>query len=615
MCGICGYYGRNSFHQDELKKMTAALAHRGPDADGIYSDETVGLGHKRLCILDLSALANQPMLSHDQRFLITYNGEVYNFKKIAAELKMNFSTASDTEVILEAFIKWGVDFVNKLNGMFAMAIYDKQKTELILYRDRLGIKPLFYYWNENKFAFASEIKSLLEIDTIKNSRALNDAAVNAFLHLGYIPEPLTIYKNIFKFPAGHYCRINSTTNAIEPVSFWKPEDQVKKNVATDFRSAKQTFGELIKSSVAYRLISDVPYGTFLSGGIDSSLVTAVAQQQTGNLKTFSIGFKESKYNEAGFAKSVADYLKTDHHEFMVSEDDALQLINELTSVYDEPFADSSAIPTMLVSRMAREHVKMTLSGDGGDELFLGYGAYRWAQRLNNPLINFLRKPIALSLSTMGDREKRAAHLFRYNDSERIRSHIFSQEQYFFSEDEIKNLVRPSFDISIAVSQDFSSLQRVLSAPEAQAFFDLKYYLKDDLLVKVDRASMHYGLEVRVPLLDYRIVEFALNISPELKSQNGIDKLLLKETLYDYIPKKFFERKKQGFSIPLCQWLKKDLHFLIDEYLNEAVISKFDIVNYKAVEELKLKFGKGNDYLYNRIWLLIVLHKFMIEKFS
>jgi asparagine synthase (glutamine-hydrolysing) len=618
MCGITGYISfNNKFSEADLHLMTDAIAHRGPDADGYFVEEGVGLGHRRLSILDLSASANQPMISNDGRYVIVFNGEVYNFKEIAAELKQvnpsfKFKTTSDTEVILEAFAQWGENFVQKLNGMFAFAIFDIANNELFVYLDRMGIKPIYYYWDKENFVFASELKAFKQLKS-KIDFKINTAAINEFLHLGYIPHPHSIYENIKKFPAASYFKIKD--NELTIFNYWKLEEKITANAENNYTTAKQTLKELIESSVNYRMISDVPFGTFLSGGVDSSLVTAVAQKFSDKpVNTFSIGFKENKHNESAFAKNVAGYLKTNHHEFIVTEKDAIELADQLQTIYDEPYADSSAIPTLLVSKLARQHVKMTLSGDGGDELFMGYGAYQWAKRLSTPFLTAFKSPIAFGLSQLNSRYKRVGELFRYQDDAVKKSHIFSQEQSLFSRNEIKNLLHPQFFEAINLTENFDNLNRTLLPEEEQALFDINYYLKDDLLVKVDRATMHHSLETRVPLLDYRIVEFSINLSPELKIKNKEAKYLLKQVLYDYIPKTFFERPKWGFSVPLVNWLKRDLKFLIDEYLSERIINKHGIVKYEKVRILKKQFLEKNvNYLYNRIWLLIVLHQWLEEE--
>jgi asparagine synthase (glutamine-hydrolysing) len=609
MCGICGFYSQTEFvDQTELKKMADSLAHRGPDAEGIYCNHVAGLAHRRLSILDLSDNANQPMESHSRRYIIVFNGEIYNYKDIAKELNIAFRTSSDTEVILEAFEEWGVTFVNKLNGMFSISIYDKEEKRMYLFRDRLGIKPLFYYWEGDRFAFASELKAFNHIDYIKDKIEINHTAISEFLHLGYIPEPNTIYRNIRKFPAGHFGIVDESGLRIE--AYWMIEGAVRRNIISDYQDAKKRLNQLVEQSVSARLISDVPFGSFLSGGIDSSLVTAVAQKFTKEkLNTFSIGFKESSYNEAKYAKSVSDYLGTNHHELIISQKDAKEMIPDLLDYYDEPYADSSAIPTMILSRFARKSVSMVLSGDGGDELFHGYGVYSWAKHLSNPLIKGFRFPIGNSLSKLSEKYKHRAEIFKYQKSEQLKSHIFSQEQFYFSISEIQSLmIKPSAD-DINLLEDFSYFVRKLTPKENQAIFDLRYYLKDDLLTKLDRASMRYSLEARVPLLDHNIVEFALNLSPKLKVNQKVKKYLLKEVLYDYVPASYFDRPKWGFSIPLKEWLKGDLKFLIDHYLSKSMIVKHKIIDPNAVSALINRYLGGEDYLYNRIWLLIILHQF------
>ena len=631
MCGIAGIYSNTQqFSEQKIRKMIDTLQHRGPDADGIFLGEKCALGHKRLSILDLSNQANQPMTSHNDRFVMVYNGEVYNYREIAAELKLThqceFKTSSDTEVILEAFAFYGVDFVEKLNGMFAIAIYDKQTNELFLFRDRVGIKPLYYSTIDNDIYFASELKAITTPITIgvKEKLSINFSAIEHFLHVGFIPAPLSIYNNVFKLESGHYLKINA--QGIEKYKYWSALDVVAEKTITNEKEALVKFSDLLSSAVQYQLKSDVPFGVFLSGGIDSSLITAQASAISSvSVNTFSIGFKENKFNESIYAEKVAKHLKTNHHEFIVTQHDAIELMDELIKVYDEPFADSSAIPTMLVSKLAKKHVTVCLSGEGGDELFMGYGAYQWAKRLNNPLVTPLKKPIAYLLENSKTRFQRHAGYFKNENQQLQYSHILSQEQYFFSTSEIQQLLTSSAyektllhqSLFLDFDEKLSRLPRKLNAMEKQSLFDVNFYLQEDLLAKVDRASMHYSLETRVPYLDHRIIEFALNLSPKLKYKNNTTKYLLKEVLYQYVPKEIFDRPKQGFAIPLSKWLKTDLMYLINDYFNDTVINKHGIVNYKEVEQLKKRYFLGEDYLYNRIWLLIVLHKFLenIDKWN
>jgi asparagine synthase (glutamine-hydrolysing) len=614
MCGIAGHYSKTSFFApDDIKRMTDCMAHRGPDADGHFAQGPVALGHRRLSIIDLSVAANQPMYSHNDRYVIVFNGEIYNFQEVAKELNVPMKTHGDTEVILEAFVQFGERFVEKLNGMFAIAIYDKQTEDLYVYRDRIGIKPIYYYWDGINFAFASELKGLRNVPAILGKLSLDKQALNNYFHLEYIPEPLSIYKEVKKQPSGSYIKIVNNVFSIN--YYWELKDKVKPEVVTDEKQAMETLRGLVESSVRYRMISDVPFGTFLSGGTDSSVVTAVAQSISKvPVNTFSIGFKEAKFNESHFAAAVAKHLGTNHHEFIVSTDDALALVESVIDAYDEPFSDSSAIPTMLVSKLARKYVTMTLSGDGGDELFMGYGAYTWANRLNNPLVKTFRKPIGAALSMAGNKYKRAGQLFKYEDESTRKSHIFSQEQYVFAGYELKDLFTKEYYTGVNIDENTPALPRKLSVAEEQAFFDMRYYLKDDLLVKVDRATMQYSLETRVPLLDYRIIEFALNLDEQLKVKNGTQKYLLKELLYSYVPRELFNRPKWGFSIPMGDWFKKELRPLLDETLSEEKTNQIGILNYATVASLKQRFFNGEDYLYKKLWQMVVLHKWA-EKYK
>lgn len=614
MCGIAGIFSNTKqFSEEQLRKMADVISHRGPDADGYFSKDNVCLAHKRLSIIDLSSDANQPMHSQNGKYTIVYNGEVYNYDDLRREQSIKTQTSSDTEIVLEMLAKTGTEALEWFNGMFSIALYNDEDKSLLIARDRVGIKPLFYFWDGEVFAFASELKSLLQLDYIRNQSEHNSVAINEFLHLGYIPEPNTIYKNIYKLPAGSYLKIKDNGPVIE--HYWKITSHISPEVYDNELQAKEILRDLVEDSVRLRLKSDVDFGAFLSGGIDSSLVAAIAQRNLNSkLNTFSIGFDNAKHDESQYARKVAEYLGTDHHEQIVTEKEAVQLVPELLNIYDEPYADSSAIPTLMVSKMARENVTMTLSGDGGDELFMGYGAYKWAERLSGGSLKQFRKPVSALASVMSSRFKRAGKVLEYESVDTIKSHIFSQEQYFYKRQEIKSMLNPDFQSAINLQEDYSNVARTLEPAEAQSVFDMHYYLRDDLLTKVDRASMHHALEARVPLLDHNIVEFALNVSPRLKVKDGVQKHLLKELLYDYVPSQFFQRPKWGFSIPLNNWLQTDLQFLISDYLSPQVVAEVGIVDNKYVQKLvKLFMGGKNDYLYNRIWLLIILHKFMVKR--
>ncbi len=621
MCGIAGYISlNNSIRPAELVKATSAIRHRGPDAEGFYfsSDEKVGLGHRRLSIIDLSSSANQPMFSSDGRYVIVFNGEIYNFRELHQKLRdkgASLKTTSDTEVILQLFAEQGVDCFKDFNGMFALAIYDIEKKVLTLCRDHAGIKPLFIYRNENEIIFSSELKS---IQSIKGRQlAINKNAIPFFLHLGFIPHPVTIFKNVEKFPSAHYQQIDTTQNNLNYLSnnltaFWRLETKIEKDPLKEEKFAKEKLRELLFDSIEKQLISDVPIGTFLSGGVDSSLVTAISSKVSSKkINTFSIAIDDGKYNESKYARQVAENLQTHHHEFNVKEKEVMELINDFLPVYDEPFADSSALPTMMVSRLAKKNVTVALSGDGGDELFMGYGSYNWAKTLDGKWISLIREPLYQASKLMNDKYQRAGNLFNYRDKRNLKTHIFSQEQYFFSEKELNNLlIKDDFDFS--KENDTCVNGRKLTAREKQSLWDFNYYLPDDLLVKVDRASMHYALEIRVPLLDYRIIEFAFNLSSDLKIRENEMKYLLKKVLYDYVPKEIFERPKWGFSIPLKKWLKTDLSYLMEKYTAKNVVEKYNLLHYSEVEKIKKQYYAGRDYLFNRLWAIIVLHWWLEE---
>ncbi len=417
MCGIAGAFSKKSIDKVAMQKATDTLLHRGPDAGGYYLDksEKVFLGHRRLSIIDLSDTANQPMFSADGRYVMVYNGEIYNFNELRVKLPdQKWKTHSDTEVILELFAKYGVDSLAWLNGMFAIAIYDQQTNKLFICRDQIGIKPIFYYRDETDLIFGSElkvIKDALKQFSKEKKLEINKEAIPHFLHLGFIPEPLTIFQKVYKFPSAHYGIIDTVSGKLELHKYWSAEKHFLQSPITSETEAFGKYKDILFEVVQSQMISDVPLGTFLSGGIDSSLVTSVASKlATQKVKTFSIGFHENKYDESPYAEAIAKHLNTEHQTFKVSVNDILELIPSLLEVYGEPFADSSAFPTMLVSRLARQKVTVTLSGDGGDEMFQGYGMYTWAKRLQNPLLKTFRTPVYHITQMMGNRYKRGGDL-------------------------------------------------------------------------------------------------------------------------------------------------------------------------------------------------------------
>lgn len=604
-----------------VQAMRDTLRHRGPDAEGSYvnEDATIALGHTRLSIIDLHETANQPFISGNGRYVIVFNGEIYNFKLIKQELHekygLTFRTNSDTEVLAESFSIWGVDMLPKLSGMFAIAILDKDTNKVYLFRDRVGKKPIFYFKSERLFAFASEIKALLQHPEMRRQVKVDLTTVTSFLHLGYIPEPKTIYSNIYKFPAGHYGEVDSNLN-FHTKPYWRLQDQVHQTKLSSPKEAKDKLKLLLDQSVQSRLLSDVPLGSFLSGGTDSSLISAIASKHvSGSLRTFSIGFHESKFDESKYAVSVARHLNTLHTEYKLGHREAIDLMESYLEHFDEPFADTSAIPTMLVSKLARKEVTVALTGDGGDELFQGYGSYVWANRLESARWNFFKRPLRIVLKgTNQSRFHRIADLLEPVKDEGLRSHIFSQEQYFFSQNEIQNqLLKDRSDFVEFNYTDAPEFSEELSPGEKQSLFDLQYYLKDDLLVKVDRASMLYSLECRCPFLDHSIIEFALSIDEHLKIKNGTGKWMLKELLKDYLPTELVNRPKWGFSVPLANWLKGELSYLMENFLNVNITREIGLFKSEYVEQLKTNFKLNNkEYLYHRLWSIIVLHKWIKE---
>lgn len=614
MCGIAGYYSAEltSAHVD-VRIMTQALAHRGPDAEGSYTADNVSLGQRRLSIIDLSESANQPMISPCGRYVMAYNGEIYNFKVLRQYLEQHFTaytwrTQSDTEVVLAAFMYYGKAFVSHLKGMFAIAIYDTHTHILYMYRDRVGIKPLYYYWQNNTLVFASELKAITALPMVKHKLTVNAVAVNHYLYTAYIPAPHTIYEQIYKFPQGSYAEYDGQNLNI--YSYWQLPTAAESEYMSDEHSAKQHLRSLLEHTVEQCMFSDVPMGSFLSGGIDSSTITAVAQSLSATpVNTFSIGFYDV-HNEAGYAARVAHELGTCHHELYVKEQDAIDMIPLLLQVYDEPYADSSAIPTMLLSHMTREHVTMALSGDGGDELFMGYGAYTWAHRLAHPALYAMRYPIAMALAMGGNREQRVARLMRVPGRDSMKSHIFSQEQFCFSQQEIQRLLIPA--TACAIDENKVNAMAA-TAEERQALYDFHYYLPDDLLVKVDRASMRYSLEVRVPFLEQDIVEYAYSLPLKWRWHNGEGKYLLKQVLYDYLPQSMMERPKWGFSVPLQRWLQGDLGYLIDTWLSREAVERTQVLRWNVVERYIQQFRSGHGYMYNRLWLMIVLQQFLLRE--
>ncbi|TXB67277.1 asparagine synthase (glutamine-hydrolyzing) [Vicingus serpentipes] len=605
MCGITGFVSQK-FNIEHLYKMTRSIKHRGPDTEGYFYDESssIGLGHRRLSILDLSEHANQPMTSHCERYVIVFNGEVYNYKEIAKNIERTWRTTSDTEIILEAFVEYGEDFVHHLNGMFAIAILDKTENKLYLFRDRFGIKPLLYFFDGKTFAFASELKALLSLNLPK---ILNKKAIKDYLFLEYIPQEQTVFNHYFKLKPGHYLILKKGRET-EIKQYYDIIDKLKPNTSISEEEAIAKLKEKLAQSIDLRKISDVPIGSFLSGGTDSSLICSIFQEiNSVPIETFNIGFDITQYDESGFAKRVSEVLKTNHHYQLVNDAEAKKHIEFIVDYYDEPFAVPSVIPTSILSKKTKEHVTVAFSGDGGDELFMGYGYYNWHTRIEKLKKLGGKSAVKLAsilLSTLNNKNKRAARVMDIPDFENNWMHIWSQEQYMFTEKEITQL----FNEPYKHTSTFQNWQKIDALPihpfEKISLFDIQNYLSNDLLHKIDIASMSSGLEVRVPMLDHNFVEFAINLPMNLKIKDGEQKYLLKKLLSSYLPKELVYRQKWGFPAPIGYWLKTDLSYLIDDYLNKEIVEQIGLFNFNYIEKLVHEFKSGSDFHYKRLWALI-----------
>lgn len=587
--------------------MTDALSHRGPDADGYWNDSTCALGHRRLKIVDLRDVANQPMVSANTDWVMVYNGEVYNYKELAGIYLQHVSwrTSSDTEVILEGFAHYGPSFVQKLEGMYALALYQVSTNTLWLMRDAAGIKPLMYACWQGGIAFGSEIKAILTLPAL--DRSLDHSALEMYLQLGYIPAPLTVYRSVKKLQPGHTLRINMDGNSLYPHHNLEEELSPVPTVSK-LEDARSLLKSSLQRAVSRQLVADVPVGVFLSGGLDSTTIAAVASEQSAQqIRTFSIGTGTYESSELPFAKWTANALGTNHTEFMLEAAAIKDWLSQLHTIYDEPYADSSSIPTLLISELSRKSVSVALSGDGGDEWFMGYGVYQWAARRMNPAIFMAGRVLGQLPEIVLEGKLAKLKNMMATNSTLDQAHLFSMEHGFFTVEEAR-------DWLLNIDSEpflFPSFQPRYATPEEnQALFDRCYYLPDDLLKKVDRASMRHSLEVRVPMLDEEVQRAAGAIPLQFKIREGKRKFVLQEVLRTYLPDYQFSRPKRGFSIPLHQWLRTDLLYLVEQWLNEEEVIKAGVVRPNKVAELVLRFKSGATHLYAKVWLLIVLHQFM-----
>ena len=622
MCGIAGLvdFGRKT-SLDTLKKMTDVLFHRGPDDGGYFfegfAQSQVGLGHRRLSILDLSNHGHQPMAF--DHLTMVYNGEVYNFKEIRVELEKlgyAFESHSDTEVILIAYHQWGLQMVHRLNGMFAIAIFDSQKQTLTLIRDRAGVKPLYWYQKDGLFMFASELKSFHEHPAFV--KELNHDGLALFLQYGYIPQPHTIFNYTHKLQAGHSLELNINNSTLNITKYWDVIDcynQPKLDISE--QEAMDETERLLKSACEYRMVSDVPVGMFLSGGYDSSAVTALLQsERTEKLKTFSIGFHEEKFNEAHHAKKVAEHLGTDHTEYYCTQKDALDILPKLPEIWDEPFADNSVIPTTLVSKLAREQVTVSLSADGGDEVFGGYDKYKQAAHYHHLFNKVPARSLLAKTLSMIPPEKTGLDLLIRNFSGRYHRALAvmaadSQNQSmnnlekFFLDSELPVLVKFKTGKIQTCFDDVWQLNSQLGDLDKMMAIDYKTYQLDDILTKVDRATMSVSLEGREPLLDYRLIEYVARLDPSLKIKQGDKKYLLKQITHKYLPKEMMDRPKMGFSVPIIEWFSDELKHYLDHYFDPVLLEKQGLFNVKQLTKMKTQYLAGQKHHIGKLWTILV----------
>ncbi len=631
MCGISGFIDfKKKSGIDILQSMTNTLFHRGPDGSGFelidHSNAQVGFGHRRLSIIDLSEHGKQPM--QFEHLWICFNGEVYNYaeiKKELLELGHSFSGNSDTEVIIHSFAQWGEKCIDRFIGMFAFVIYDSLKEIVFCVRDRAGVKPFFYYYQDGLFLFSSELKSFHKHPRFK--KELNKRSVAAFMQYGNVPTPHCIFSNCFKLKPGHSITFSLTENnmdaAINPdgqTQYWNVYDAYNKPKLTiDFETAKRETEDLLSSACNYRMVADVPVGVFLSGGYDSTAVTALLQKdRTEKLKTFTISVPDIGLNEAEYARQTADFLGTDHTEIECTQKDALDLISDLPYYYDEPFADSSAIPTTLVSIMARKQVTVALSADAGDEVFAGYNRYdylmRYGKKLQSipgfarktmaELMNFVpanRIPVLKNKYNFPNRYEKLKSLLRDPSPEQMMLSLSQQ----YTQNQLTELLEfhPENLITAYTSKElgnesFSPLSYMMA-------IDYQTYLVDDILQKVDRATMTASLEGREPFLDHRVIEYAAQLPDDYKYHNGIKKHIVREIVHNYIPKEKMDRPKMGFAIPLAAWMNNELKDMVNSYVNEKSIKEQGLFNWEAVNRLKTAFFSGKSEYDFKLWYLLM----------
>ncbi|MCP3459265.1 asparagine synthase (glutamine-hydrolyzing) [Bradyrhizobium sp. CCGUVB23] len=634
MCGISGIWERNGCSLQDLKRwasaMTQTLSHRGPDDSGVWLSEqaSIAFGQRRLAIIDLSPTGHQPMVSANGQYAITFNGEIYNYRELRAELErcgVRFRGHSDTEVIVEGFAQWGVkSTITRLNGMFAIAAWDAGEHQLFLARDRMGEKPLYWAIFDGLVLFGSELKALHAHPGWK--RSLNRGAIAAFLRHSYLPGPFTIYEGVYKLPPAGFIKISSG-GAPEVGSYWDLAGVITQGQRNTLRADEEGLVDeleaLLHDAVSRRMIADVPLGAFLSGGYDSSTIVALMQKASLRpVRTFTISFENPAFDEAKHAEAVARHLGTDHTTFPVSGADALDVVPKLAEMYDEPFADPSQIPTHVLSALTRRRVTVALSGDGGDELFSGYDGYQWTESVWRPTTKMppaLRRLVASGIravppstynsiaryvpyfrrvSRVGQKAHRLAQIFSESSIDSVYYQVVSRHQ------NPDNLVKGSQEVRTACWGQ--NLEGILPDPvDRMRYRDMCTYLPDDILTKVDRASMAVALEVRVPLLDHRLVEWVWKLPSLQNARARRPKHLLRRVLARHVPDHLVERPKMGFAVPLADWLRGPLRNWAEDLMNEACLRADDVFDVEGIRALWANFLSGDDERHFLIWNILM----------
>lgn len=639
MCGITGFLNDANINATEarsvLQRMTDCIRHRGPDADGTWQSEDgyVNFGHRRLSIIDMSIAGAQPMMSSNKNHIIIFNGEIYNFKELRNELTLagkDFLGSSDTEVLLEGISEWGVQAtLKKLNGMFAFAVWDRRAGKLTLARDRFGEKPLYYAWQGGAFIWGSELKSLMQHPAFV--RKIDPAGLARLVSFGYIGSPHSIFSGVKKLRGGCFLEVERGASPGEPQHFWDPRALLscRRGLAvgmSDSESIDQLESVMLRA-VGVRMVADVPLGAFLSGGIDSTTVVALMQAQSSRpVKTFTIGFWESDYNEAKDAAMVARHLRTEHHEFYLSSNECIETIMRLPEIYDEPFADSSQIPTTLVSEFTRKHVTVALSGDAGDEFFGGYNRYFWSERLWSRFrvlprgvrtlgrdmiravspevweqvvrIGNYAMPLRYRVRGGGDKMHKLARILDARTLEALYLELVSNPQWAYSALAHPDALRSPFDRWEGSTDGLGPIEKMM-------FLDQMTYMTDDILCKVDRASMSAGLEARVPFLDNELAEFAWSLPLEFKIRGGVGKWPLRQVLRRYVPEKLFERPKMGFGIPIGGWLRGPLRDWAEDLLSESSLADGGWLDVRAVRTNWAEHLSGRRNLVHQLWSILM----------